>query len=268
MFATPTGKKALMNRGMTRLILLALVFALLAAACGGDDGSTDSDDPQEPAAQAEGDLDAFCTSVVDAESAIVAGPQAGTAANPEALIEEARTTAPPEIKDSVDVLADTASQALESQDGGLFESDEFRKVDEEVDRFVLENCGFEVAQVHAVDYQFHGLGRRLPAGYVSFDFANGGKEIHELAVLQINEPGVTAEELLKMPQEEASKLATYLGGSFAPPGETDAQTIELRPGEYAIVCFLPKGATSLEDLQTAKGKPHALLGMFHGLTVE
>lgn len=71
-----------------------------------------------------------------------------------------------------------------------------------------------------------------------------------------------------MPQEETMELATVVGApALAPPG-TDAYTVvDLEPGEYVAVCFIPVGTTAL-DGPPPEGPPHAMQGMVAELVVD
>ena len=51
----------------------------------------------------------------------------------------------------------------------------------------------------------------------------------------------------------------------SPPGESDTTFMELEPGRYAAVCFIPQGTT--QDTE-GSGPPHHTLGMLGELTVE
>ena len=58
-------------------------------------------------------------------------------------------------------------------------------------------------------------------------------------------------------------------GSMDPlaPGDSDYLVVDLQPGRYIATCFLPKGATSMDTMQSAEGEPHAALGMVQEFTV-
>ena len=62
------------------------------------------------------------------------------------------------------------------------------------------------------------------------------------------------------------------GASFAAPGESDTLFVDLEPGRYVIVCFLPVGATpdNMEALESGElqGPPHFTEGMVEEFTVE
>ena len=78
----------------------------------------------------------------------------------------------------------------------------------------------------------------------------------------------SASEILALPEEEASALVETVG-SMDPlaPGDSDYLVVDLQPGRYIATCFLPKGATSMDTMQSAEGEPHAALGMVQEFTV-
>ena len=62
------------------------------------------------------------------------------------------------------------------------------------------------------------------------------------------------------------------GASFGAPGDSDTLFVDLEPGRYVIVCFLPVGATpdNMEALESGEleGPPHFTQGMVEEFTVE
>ena len=126
-----------------------------------------------------------------------------------------------------------------------------------------EDEGDETAaggEVHVVgkDFMFEGIPATLDAGSYTFHFENAGKEEHELLVFQLN-TDTPVEDLIKLPQKEAMKQITPMGGTFAAPGETAEKPLEAEfgAGNYAAVCFVSN-----------KKGPHAFQGMVHEFTVE
>ena len=114
--------------------------------------------------------------------------------------------------------------------------------------------------VTAVEYAFQVESPTVPAGETTFTFKNEGKEQHELAMVGIKEGAPPLEELVKLSDKEVEKyFATQPFGTNGPikPGETTEFTEELKPGLYAMVCFVE-----------TDGKPHVQLGMVNQLTVE
>ena len=115
-------------------------------------------------------------------------------------------------------------------------------------------------EVTAVDYGFQVGSPTIPAGETEITLTNDGKEKHELAMVGIKEGAPPIEELAKLPEDEAQKhFATQpFGIPPVEPGETGSVTEDLKPGLYAMVCFV----------ETKDGKPHVALGMVNQVTVE
>jgi hypothetical protein len=91
-----------------------------------------------------------------------------------------------------------------------------------------------------------------------------------LAIFRINDGVETPlEELLQLPQEEQMRMSTPIGFGFAPPGDSDNLFLDLEPGRYAMLCFLPVGSTPESDEeQVAENPPHFTQGMVAEFTVE
>lgn len=99
----------------------------------------------------------------------------------------------------------------------------------------------------------------VPAGPTRVHLVNRGAELHHVQLVRIHE-GHTFQELM-----EASKAGgpppawvTFVGGpnTPVPGGESDA-TLNLRPGSYALLCFIP----------SKDGVPHMMKGMVKPLSV-
>ena len=111
------------------------------------------------------------------------------------------------------------------------------------------------AMVHvtATDYAFQAPDT-LPSGVTTFHLMNQGKESHHVV-------------LIKMPLAELQKanmagppppdLVVLGGPNAAMPGGTAEATVDLAPGTYTLVCFIP----------AADGRPHIAMGMARELTV-
>jgi len=130
--------------------------------------------------------------------------------------------------------------------------------------------------VTAVDFKFEGVPDEVASG-TTFGLTNGGQEVHEMVVVR-KLPTTTQsfEELLALPQDQATALVEDVGFAFAEPGTTAAQTVTAgEPGEYLMVCFIPAGTTSLPSLDPnsseapslGTGAPHFTLGMTKEFTV-
>ncbi|MPZ70759.1 MAG: hypothetical protein GEU71_14720 [Actinobacteria bacterium] len=260
-----------MIKKVTTMLAAAAAVALLLGACGSDDIEARASSETKSAAGSaamETDLQAFCDAAVGSKSALIAASEGNPTEDPAPLMDAAEANAPEEIIEELDVLLTTARSAVESRDTRALESEEFRTVDQAVDRYIADNCESQKLSVTGIDYAFDGMPTTVSAGRATIDFANGGEELHEMLLMRIEEPGFSVDDLLHMPQKQAQKKLSFVRALFAPPGESDVETFDLEPGEYAVVCFVPVGATSVEAAESAGGPPHAMKGMAAQLTVE
>ena len=131
--------------------------------------------------------------------------------------------------------------------------------------------GADGVTVTGVEYAYQGVPESAKAGTV-VTFVNGGNEVHEIVAIRRNEGvSTTLDELLAMPEEESSKLVSFLGVAVASPGETAPETIALdQPGGYIFLCFIPVGTTEMPSLAPdatpnesllPDGPPHFVQGM-------
>jgi hypothetical protein len=271
------------------LPLLAGSLVLAAAACGDDDEDADSTtaaavtteaasettaadaDTTEAGSDttaAEGDIDSFC-------SAEVAAQAATSGDDPSAIqpaFEDLVAAAPEDIRPTVeDVIANAESgpgdPAFDAAYGEMLD-------------FVRANCGFEEVAVGAINYAYTELPSTLASGPTIIDLTNNSTdEVHEIGVARIND-GVTEtlDELLALPEDEVDTKVTFKGFAFAFPGVTAHAVIDLEPGRYVGLCFLPQGATpevisqmdgpdSTAPPGAVLGPPHFVLGMKQEFTV-
>lgn len=118
------------------------------------------------------------------------------------------------------------------------------------------------AQVDLVDFSFE-FPETIQGGEQTWEITNTGTQWHEIYLVQL-EPGVTEEQLLDMimSEEEPQGPPPWEDVATLGPvseGETTWVTMNLEPGEYTAVCFLP-------DL-SGSGQPHVMLGMIESFTV-
>lgn len=106
----------------------------------------------------------------------------------------------------------------------------------------------------------------LTAGTKLIQVSNTGAEDHEAVIFRINE-GKTFEDvraLLALSEEEQEQqygeLVTQTGSVIAGAGKTVYAEVELSPGRYALICFLPSPAN--------EGRPHYELGMLQEMVVQ
>jgi hypothetical protein len=113
--------------------------------------------------------------------------------------------------------------------------------------------------VTSVDYGFEGVPAELPAGRHELNFTNAGTEVHELVIFR-NPEALSLEELHALGPEGAAERVELAGLAFAEPGQPSPEplVVELTPGEYEVVCFIPT---------PTDGQPHFAHGMHTTITV-
>ncbi len=115
-----------------------------------------------------------------------------------------------------------------------------------------------VVQVVGEDFRFEAPDV-IQAGLTEFKFLNKGPALHHMSLVKLNE-GKTVDDLraaLANPGPPP-KWMQEMGGPNAPvPGGEANATINLEPGNYALICFV--------DID---GPPHFTKGMVRALKVE
>jgi hypothetical protein len=246
-------------RSTTRRTIFALTASVVSlsflAACGDDDDEADS----VPAAA--------CDAAVELTTAFGQAPEdpaefSGFATD--TLVPLANTLAD-ELDDAdadaADVLADAYAKIAKDGDISVIESDPVAKAQGTVGAAIHEGCDLQRVDIGAVEYQYQGAPDQLQAGRVSFALQNKGVEEHEMVLFR-RADGETAtfEELSQLPEDQLFSKLTFTGVAFGKPGTTSYAAMDLEPGTYFLVCFIPQGGG--ED-----GPPHFMGGMQHTLTV-
>lgn len=108
------------------------------------------------------------------------------------------------------------------------------------------------------DYAF-GITPEMKAGHHVVRVENGAGQPHEVFIARLA-PGKTVQDLMAWLQnEQGPPPAAPVGGtSFLARGEVNYVNLDLAPGEYALLCFVP---------DAKDGKPHVAHGMFRQITV-
>jgi hypothetical protein len=252
-------------------ICVLAAFATFAA-CGGDDDdddaaatsspstSTDAQPASAEQCEANVELSVALNGVSNAEGAD-AVKAAYTDAGVDALLDKFATDPPPAIAKEVAAGVEAVRQIGQTGDTSAVTFDS-----SPIDEYFFENCDYATAEVTAKDYEFDGLPDEMDAGLASFKFTNAGKELHEIVIVRKND-GVTEsfDELLALPEDQATTKVSFAAGTGAGPGDTAYANGKLDPGEYIAVCFIPQG-TSTGDAP-GSGPPHAMLGMKHEFSV-
>lgn len=117
------------------------------------------------------------------------------------------------------------------------------------------------------DFAFGDMPASVSNGKTTFEVANKGKEPHEMTLLSLKVPADQARQILSAPPPPpgtpppAGPPPFEDAGGFQAiaPGKTGWATVDLKAGEYALVCFVPSPARG--------GKPHVALGMFRPFSV-
>jgi hypothetical protein len=114
--------------------------------------------------------------------------------------------------------------------------------------------------VKGSDFAFEGPAE-AQSGWVTVNFSNVGQEAHHAQFAKLND-SVTPQQIqdaLKKSEQEALALVTLVGGpSVIDPNGNGSVTMNLTPGQYMLLCFLP----------SADGVPHLAKGMVSMLTVK
>jgi hypothetical protein len=215
-------------------------------------------------------VQAFCDTFVASEALFSGEPGPEEI---EAMLGSLEELAPDEVSAVTGSITSMARQVFETGDFAIMDSDEFQEADAELKSYLSDNCGFDELDVTAVDYAFSGVDDSVEEGTRALTFTNTGTEAHELAIARIND-GVTlsVDEILALPEEEASAYVSFVGGTFAMPGESGTTFVDFDSGDYFFICFVPQGATpenipALESGELEGGAPHFTLGMVREFTV-
>ncbi len=116
----------------------------------------------------------------------------------------------------------------------------------------------QMVDVTAGDF-FYTVVDTISSGATTFRLSTTGEEMHHVQLVRLDD-GHTLEELLVAMQGEPPAWAQFFGGPNAPAPNAGISlvTVNLTPGNYALVCMIP----SPND-----GTPHVAKGMSKTLVV-
>ena len=219
----------------------------------------------------------FCTSylaLID-QAQSDAGPDVDAVT---ALLVEMGADAPADVADSFAVMVEGITAEM-GGDESATNTPEFNDAYAQVNTWAFDNCEFDAAiDVAAVDWAFGGIPLEVPAGRVAFRLTNLGTEYHEMGILRLLDgatqsweeiaPGVMTEE------ESAMEQVAWVGHALSPNGDTPGFAfVNLEPGEYAAICYMPIGSTqdmTLDEVLAMAGPDydaHWQHGMLQEFTV-
>jgi hypothetical protein len=118
------------------------------------------------------------------------------------------------------------------------------------------------ATITTTEYKFAVDG--LKSGKNTITFKNGGSMLHHVALIPFL-PGKTLDDLKKAFESEdqsgppPADFEHAVFSAVAGIGDTIVYDADLKPGHYAILCFMPDPGTA--------GPPHAMKGMIDELTI-
>jgi uncharacterized cupredoxin-like copper-binding protein len=117
-----------------------------------------------------------------------------------------------------------------------------------------------VVTIHARDYQFVDAPDTVVAGLTTLRLINEGPEFHHVQLVRFDD-GHTLQDFFDAMRAGGPPPAWFVevGGPNTPgmPGDSTMATVDLVPGNYALLCFIP----------SPDGTPHIMKGMARPLTV-
>ncbi len=122
-----------------------------------------------------------------------------------------------------------------------------------------------LVHIDAIEFAF-GVDTSAIDANAAFEFANVGKQHHELGLVRIP-ADANIDQVLQQaadsPDGEVPGIV-FVGGTDADPGDTTSLvfTESLEPGRYLMVCVVP------DETEGENGTPHALKGMYKEFTIK
>ena len=110
--------------------------------------------------------------------------------------------------------------------------------------------------VTATDFAFTAPDT-IASGPTVFRLLNQGAEAHHISMFRLDSAKTMA-DMQSVPEGSSPGWLVAVGGpNAAMPGDSIRATLNLEPGNYAMLCFIP----------SADGKPHFMKGMLRPITV-
>jgi hypothetical protein len=116
--------------------------------------------------------------------------------------------------------------------------------------------------VSLLDFAF-SIPAELSAGPQWWEFVNEGGQWHELALIRLADDSLTQDDLLELmmtSEDMPEGMEMVFNWMPVSEGTTTWASLDLEPGHYAVICFLP-------DIESEEMTPHAMEGMISLVTV-
>jgi hypothetical protein len=254
-------------------VALALVAGGVIGAC-----SNDSDSTSSATSTAE-----VCTAQAKVVDAVSALPTGGPGS-------------PPADKATVKAAFPPVQRALDALDKALPDPpasvtkvlDAVRSVGKDGDASALDELDTTAADAYfyakcessdqdraigAKEYEYDGGTQPLHAGVLRVKLHNNGQQLHEMVILRSKDGSTpTKDQLVALASQGDEAIGSkfdFVNATIAPQGHDGYLAATLKKGSYVMVCMLPVGTTSFEQLQSgaADGPPHFSQGMMRTFTV-
>jgi hypothetical protein len=102
---------------------------------------------------------------------------------------------------------------------------------------------------------------------------NAGQQLHEMVLMRVKDGSTLTKDqvmaLAAQGDDAVSAKLDFVNATIAPQGQDGYLAAKVDKGSYVMVCMLPVGATSFEQLQSGQvdGPPHLSQGMMRSFTV-
>jgi hypothetical protein len=282
---------------MARLSLLAAGLLLLAGCAADEESGTIGAQDAPPAAASAtpvpsttpaptptptptpGAAPEFCAAAMAVDTAAAGAPDAyagspgaedtGTARAAFAetyrpLLDRLEQSAPESVRPAAATYATVWRDRLTSGTDPM-DAPGYAAADSAVDAYLLGSCGYREIPAYAVEYEFDRLPDSLPAGPAALSLTNDGQELHQVLLLRVTDGSTaTLDDLLALPGPGLAAKVRPVADVVAGPGTTNTSLVQLDPGRYVAVCYVPVGS---KRGAVGDGEPHHAEGMAAELTV-
>ena len=116
-----------------------------------------------------------------------------------------------------------------------------------------------IVTVHAKDFAYGSVPAQIPAGMTTFKLINDGQALHHMEIVRLDSGKTMANLQAELAKPAAPPAwAAFQGGpNAADPGKESNATLDLQPGNYAMICLV----------DVPGGVPHFAKGMVQPFTV-